>query len=792
MKFSVAWMREWVDPPVDVPQLAHQLTMAGLEVDSVEPVAGPFGDVVVGLVQERVPHPDADKLGICRVDLGDGEVHQIICGASNVAAGMKVAVARIGAQLPGGMRIKRAKLRGVESFGMICSEAELGLADSSNGIMVLPTDAVPGEDLRSWMGLDDHAIDVDLTPDRGDCLSIAGIAREVGVINQQACVGPQINPAPVSIEDRVMVEVEEPADCPRYLCRVICGVQANQASPLWLRERLRRSGLRSIGLVVDVTNYVMLELGQPMHAFDLAQIDGGVRVRKALPDEKLAMLDGSSIDLRPDTLVIADHQKSLAIAGVMGGLHSGMAEDTHDILLESAFFAPRAIIGKARSYGLHTDSSHRFERGVDSQLQRDAIERATGLILDLAGGQAGPIVECLDDASLPAPNWIELRHARLERLLGIQIPTDEVRGMLERLGMDLVDTDDGWCVRAPSSRFDITIEVDLIEEVGRIYGYDRIPITQGQIPGKMRSSPETRLRLATLRSLLVDRDYQEAITYSFVDPKLQCQVDPERTPIPLANPISADLSVMRTSLWPGLLNALRFNQARQQERVRLFESGLRFVGGLEDLRQESVLAGVICGPVRSEQWGSATRTVDFFDLKGDVEVLLGLNGCPGVYRFVAAECPSLHPGQSARIYREQQPVGWLGMLHPGLLEALHLRGPVYLFEIDLEALGEGCLPQFSAPSAYPSTRRDLALVVQESIPYDQVLAAARKKAPQFLRDISLFDVYNGENIESGRTSFALSLIFQDSEGNLNDAQVDQAVAEMLRRLEEQVGARLRE
>jgi len=792
MKFSESWLREWVNPDVSTQELADQLSMAGLEVDSVTPVAPPFSGVLVGEVLAIEPHPDARKLRICRVDTGGGEPLQIICGAANVAQGMRVPTAIVGARLPGDFRIKKARLRGVESFGMICSAAELGLAESSDGILPLPADAPIGEDFRAYLGLDDQAIDVDLTPDRGDCLSIAGVAREVGVINRCPVTPVDCSPVEATCDQRMQVELAAADACPRYLCRVIRGVDVNAETPLWMRERLRRGDIRSLGAVVDVTNYVMLELGQPMHGFDLGRISGAVQVRLARPGEVLTLLGGQEVELREDTLVIADAEGPLAMAGIMGGEASAVTGESRDLLLESAFFSPRAIIGKARSYGLHTDSSHRFERGVDPYLQARAMQRATALLLAIAGGEAGPVVEVCHEEAIEQRPQIHLRGQRIDHLLGVEVEPAQVDDILSRLEMEVEAIDDGWLVRAPSCRFDIAIEEDLIEEIGRIYGYARIPTHRGLSATTMRSRPEAAYDLHRAKQCLVDRDYQEVITYSFVGPEIQQLIDPGLEVVALANPISSDMSVMRTSLWPGLLQTARYNQARQQERVRIFESGLRFRRQDGTIQQHSMLAGLIAGPRHAEQWGSRTQGVDFFDLKGDLEALLALTGAADAMRFQTTRHPALHPGQAARVDYGEQPVGWIGMLHPELEKRLDLAGATYLFEIDLATLDEGRLPAFQPLSKYPSIRRDIALVVDREVPFDAVRSTIRRLAPEIIQDIRLFDVYTGEKIDLGRKSLALGLILQDKSHTLTDRSVESVVDTVLDGLASELGAKLRE
>lgn len=791
MRFSEAWLREWVNPDVTTEELAEQLTMAGLEVDAIEPAAPPFNGVVVGLVLSREAHPDADKLSVCSVDIGADEPSQIVCGAKNVAPGMKVPVATVGARLSPEFKIKKAKLRGVQSLGMICSASELGLAESSEGILPLPADAPVGEDFRDYLGLDDHCIEVDLTPDRGDCLSIAGIAREVGVINRTPLTPPSIEPVAPLNDQTMPLEVLASEACPRYGCRIIRGIDAAAETPQWMAEKLRRSGVHPISPVVDVTNYVMLELGQPMHGFDLARLDGGIRVRMAEAGEKLTLLGGSEVELKPDSLVIADQKKVLALAGIMGGEASGVGDATTDILLEAAFFAPLAIAGRARSYGLHTDSSHRFERGVDPQLPPLALQRATALLLAIVGGTPGPVVVVDDQQRLPQPAHIHLRRARVGRILGIAVDDATIVDILERLGMQLSASADGWDVVPPSARFDCNIEVDLIEEIGRIYGYANIPDGSTSAPISLSPVPETRFDLRRARQVLVDRGYFEAITYSFIDPALAEQLAPGIASVRLANPISADMAVMRPSLWPGLIQTLKYNLARQQERVWVFESGLRFRRVDGELQQQRMLAGAVVGPVQPEQWSGEQRDVDFYDLKGDVEAVLAQLRVPEGFRFEAAEQPVLHPGQSARILRDDREVGWLGMLHPALQAALDLPANVFLFELQLEALGEGELPAFEPLSKFPAIRRDLAIVLAADIPYETVLDCARRAAPAMVQDIKVFDVYAGDNVEAGLKSLALALILQESSHTLTDQEVEQVTAGVLDALATQLSAKLR-
>jgi len=792
MRFSESWLREWVNPDVDTRTLAEQLTMAGLEVDAVEPAAPDYSGVVVGLVQSVESHPNAEKLRLCRVETGTAEPLQIVCGAANVAAGMKVPVAIVGACLPGDFKIKRAKLRGVESLGMICSAVELGLAESSDGIMPLPGDAPVGEKLRAYLDLDDQCIELDLTPDRADCLSLGGVSLEVGVINRSPVLGPVIEPVPAVNEDRYSVRLDAPEACPNYVCRIIRNIDPLTQTPLWMQERLRRSGLRSIGPVVDVTNYVLLELGQPMHSFDLARLNGEIRVRMAENSERVVLLGGEEIALRDDTLVIADSDKPLALAGIMGGSATAVQEGTRDILLESAFFAPESISGKARSYGLHTESSRRFERGVDPQVQARAVERATRLLLDIVGGEPGPVVTVSSQEYLPRPTKLRLRRERIRRTLGVELADDTVGDILARLGMTVMPVAEGWDLVPPSSRFDLLMEVDLIAEIGRIYGYENVPTTHASSAATTTAPPENAFDLDRARSVLVARGYHEVITYSFISRQMQRCIDPEREVLTLSNPLSADMSIMRTSLWPGLLEAARQNQARQHERVRIFESGLRFLRGGDELKQDLVLGGLAVGFAAPEQWGMRVRPVDFYGIKADLEAVLRQTGSLDRFRFVPAEHPALHPGQAARIELAGREVGQLGMLHPGLAADLGIIGNAFLFEIALAELERGVLPVFAPISRFPAIRRDLAIVVDAEIPFEQVRSCVSTAASDLLRDLVLFDVYQGEKIDSGRKSLALGLILQASSQTLTDQEVEKTISCVLARLESELGARLRD
>ncbi|SFU29723.1 phenylalanine--tRNA ligase subunit beta [Halomonas korlensis] len=791
MKFSEQWLRDWISPPLSTQALADQLTMAGLEVDAIAPVAAAFDGVVVAEVVGKEPHPDADKLNVCRVDDGSGEPVQVVCGAPNVAVGQKVPFAQVGALLPGDFTIKKAKLRGVESRGMVCSASELGLEEeTSAGILELPVSAPVGESFRDFMGLDDHTIDVDLTPNRGDCLSLKGLAREVGVLNRLPVAGPDIAPVPSTHDLDFPVRVEVGERCPRYIGRLIKGVDVTAETPLWMVERLRRSGVRSIDPVVDITNYVMLEIGQPLHAFDLANLHGAVIVRLAREGERLVLLDGQDISLDADTLVIADERGPLAIAGVMGGEHSGVGGQTRDIFLEAAFFAPLAIAGQARRYGLHTDASHRFERGVDADLARDAAERATALLLAITGGEPGPLVVVEDNDHLPAARSTTLRETRLTQALGMPLAVDEVTEILQRLGMTVDKRAGEWVVRVPSWRFDVAIEEDLIEEVARIHGYNRLPVRRPAARLALRADNEAKVPLTRLRRQMVARGYQEAITYSFVAPELQRAMFPEAVSPVLANPISSDLSVMRASLFPGLVRAMQHNLNRQQTRVRLFETGLTFRGPLDDLHQVPMLGALACGSRDPEGWNGDNRQADFFDIKGDLESLLSL-GEVDAWRFEPAAHPALHPGQCARILHRGEEAGWIGTLHPAVRASLGLKVDALLFEVRLDALTQGRVPTFTPLSRHPEVRRDLAFLVGADLPVQALLDTIASQAGEWLSEARLFDVYRGQGVPEGRKSVALGLTWQHPSRTLNDEEINQLVDAIVTESRQHLGAELR-
>jgi phenylalanyl-tRNA synthetase beta chain len=793
MKISEKWLREWVNPTCDLQSLLNTLTMAGLEVEGISPAASRVDNVVVAEVLDVQPHPNADKLRVCQVNVGK-ETLQIVCGAKNVAKGVKVPAALIGAELGDGLIIKASQLRGVDSFGMLCSASELGLAETSEGLLILPADAPVGEELQDYLQLDDHIIEISLTPNRGDCLSVNGLAREVAALTKATLTPVVSNAIKPTIDAILPVKLEHPNVCPLYLGRVIKGINSVATTPLWMKEKLRRSGLRCIHPVVDVTNYVMLELGQPMHAFDLSKINNGIHVRLANSQEQLTLLDGKTVVLDDYTLVIADEQKALAIAGVMGGADSAVTESTTDIFLESAFFVPEAISGRARVYGLHTDSSHRFERGVDPELANKAIERATELLLAIVGGQAGPVIQAVEKNYLPVKMPVNLRLTKVNHLLGLDIKADWVEKNLPLLGFTLLNQKEpnSWQINIPSYRFDMTLEADLIEEVARLYGYDHVPYNMPTATLAACPKSESTISLRQIRQILAARDYSEAITYSFVDPKMQELFDPATKPYALLNPISPELSVMRTSIWQGLMTAYCQNEARQSLRVRLFESGLCFQPTEEGLTQQPMLAGLCAGPAYVEQWGIPNRLVDFFDVKKDVEALLALRHDTDPVEFVPTNIPALHPGRSAVIVVGKQPIGYIGELHPRIMAALSLRNPVYLFEFFLNHLTAAQLPQFATLSKYPSVRRDIAIVVDQSIPVDELKQTFYDVCGDLLVDWQLFDVYQGKGIADNQRSLAFGLTLQHCARTLTDIEVANCMERLVTELNGRFGAILRE
>lgn len=795
MKFSELWLREWVNPAISSEALSDQITMAGLEVDGVEPVAGAFNGVVVGEVVECGQHPNADKLRVTKVNVGGDRLLDIVCGAPNCRQGLKVAVATVGAVLPGDFKIKAAKLRGEPSEGMLCSFSELGISEDHDGIIELPLDAPVGTDIREFLKLDDSTIEISVTPNRADCLGIIGVARDVAVVNQLPLNEPEMKAVAATIDASVSIDVQAPQACPRYLGRVVKGINVQAPTPLWMREKLRRCGTRSIDAVVDITNYVLLELGQPMHAFDLSRINGGIVVRMAQKDEALTLLDGTQAKLKEDTLVIADHQKALAMAGIFGGEHSGVNDETQDVLLESAFFAPLAITGRARRQGLHTDASHRYERGVDPELQFKAIERATALLLSICGGEAGPVIDVTSASDLPKAATITLRREKLDRLIGHHVEDAQVTDILTRLGCDVAHNGDHWVAVAPSWRFDMQIEEDLVEEVARIYGYNNIPDVPVKANLEMTRHREANLSLKRVKNLLVDRGFQEAITYSFVDPKVQALLHPGEDALILPSPISVEMSAMRLSLWSGLLTAVVNNQNRQQSRVRLFESGLRFVPDTQadlGIRQDVMLSGVISGNKNEEHWDLARQAVDYYDLKGDLEAILELTGKMNDVQFRVEANPALHPGQSAAIYLRGERIGFIGVVHPELERKLDLNGRTVVFEMLWDKVADRVLPDAKEISRFPANRRDIAVVVAENVPADDILAECKKVGANQVVGVNLFDVYRGKGVAEGYKSLAISLVLQDTARTLEEEEIAATVAKCVEALKQRFQASLRD
>jgi phenylalanyl-tRNA synthetase beta chain len=792
MKFSERWLREWVHTDLTTEQLLESMSNAGLEVDAVTPVAAAFDHVVIGQVLDVQRHPDADRLTVCQVTVDEAEPLTIVCGAKNVKPDMKVPVAMIGGHI-GDLKIKKSKLRGVASYGMLCSAKELGLAEESSGILALPNDAPLGQDIRQWLQLDDHSIDLDLTPNRGDCLGIAGVARDVAALSGGEYRMPSIEAVAAQIDDTLPVELTDSKGCSQYVGRIIRGIDATAVSPLWLQERLRRSGLRSIHPVVDVTNYVMLELGQPMHAFDLACIDKKIIVRRAKPQEKLILLDDRELTLREDSLVIADETKALALAGIMGGLDTAVTALTRDIFLESAYFSLTDIAGRARSYQLSTDSSHRFERGVAPALQVVAMERATQLLLTIVGGQPGPVIQETVSEALPTDIQVRFRPERANALLGLSIDAAQMRDILQRLGMRVVEqSDTTWQVMVPGYRFDVSIEVDLIEEIARVYGYQRLPISHTHAQVTASAPAESIVPLATIKQVLVDLGYQESINYSFVNPELQQRLLPQANAIDLANPLAAELSQMRVSLWPGLLTSLRYNQHRQQHSVRLFETGLTFSQTEEGLAQVNTLAGVIGGHVEADPWQVDARPYDFFDIKGDVTRLLQLSRDMARYVIERGEHTALHPGQSATIAIDGQVVGYFGALHPSLMQELELTGSVLLFELSLTHLQQRALPQYRPLSKFPEVTRDLSFIVAEEVTAQAVIDVVWGSDQPWLQAVRIFDVYQGKDFALGTKSMAIKLTFQHAQRTLSDEDIDGVVTKIIDILINQLHIQLRD
>jgi phenylalanyl-tRNA synthetase beta chain len=795
MRVPYTWLAEWTELPWEPAELGRRLTMSGFELEALEPAAPPFSGVVVAEILAAERHPQADKLQVCRVSTGRGVPLQIVCGASNARAGLKSALALVGAQLPGDVTIGGAKLRGVESQGMLASARELGLAETSSGILELPADAPVGEGLRDYLHLDEVVLDLNVSPNRGDAMSVLGIAREVAALTGRGLTGPAPAPAPARGTDTFPVRLAAPEACPRFAGCVLRGIDNRATTPLWMRERLRRAGLRSITPVVDVTNYVMLELGQPMHAYDLAKLKEGIIVRLARAGEALTLLDGKPVTAEADVLLITDGDGPVGLAGIMGGERTAVTAGTTDVFLESAYFAPAALLGRARRLGLTTDASQRFERGVDPTQQARAIERALALLTPITGGTAARIEVAESRAHLPRRGAVALRATQLKRLLGVAFPPERVAEALERLAMKVTRTGEGWQVTPPAYRFDIGIEADLIEEVARIVGLEAIPEIDAQTPQRFRRLPGDHPPEAAVLQALAARDYEEAITYAFVDPALQAQLFPDRPALALSNPIASDMSVMRVSLWPGLLRAALENQRRQADRIRLFEHGTRFEAEGGSTREIDTLAGVAIGARLPEQWGVPKELrgpVDFYDVKADVAALLSATGENESFKFEAGALPALHPGRSARVLRRNLPVGWLGELHPNLVRALDFTYAPVLFELDAETAFAVHRVSYQEISRFPQVRRDLAVVIDEGVTLSSLAERVTLAASSLLRDLRVFDVYRGSGLEAGRKSVALGLIFQDISRTLTDEDVERLMVSVKADLREKLNAGFRE
>jgi len=789
MQFSEAWLRTFTSPPLDTAGLCDKLTMAGLEVETVGPAAPPFTGVVVARIEAVAPHPDADRLRLCTVDVGAPERLAIVCGAPNAAAGMTVPCAMVGAKLPGGLDIRRARVRGVESSGMLCSAKELGLSDDASGLLPLDASLVPGTDLRAALALDDAVITLKITPNRADCLSLLGVARDVAAVTGSPLQVPAVPAVAVTSAARRAVRVDDPVACPRFAGRVIEGIDAKAPTPGWMKARLERSGIRSISAVVDVTNYVMLELGQPLHAYDDRLLEGSLVVRFARAGETLTLLNGEVLELEPDLLLVADERKPLGLAGIMGGEHSGIGDATSTVYLEGAFWNPAVIQGKSRRLGFASDAGYRFERGVDFDGCTRGVERATQLIVDICGGRAGPLD--VFTGELPARAPVRVRPRRVSKVLGVEVADATIAGHFDRLGLAHARDGDAFVVTPPSFRFDLAIEEDCIEEIARLIGYDAIPAAPSAHVQAMLADPEGEVPANALKRRLAGRDWQEAITFSFVDRRQEEMLDPgrdaARSPVAVLNPIASNLDVMRTTLWPGLLEVLQTNLARRADRVRIFETGRVFLRNGDGPDQPLRIGGVAFGDALPEQWGAPRRKVDFFDVKADLEAL----AAPRALATARGSHPALHPGRCARVTIDGADAGWIGELHPRLLRALDLPQAPVLFELELAALTRAPVPVAAPVSKLPVVRRDVALVVDEAVPAEAVVAAMRGAGIPTVARVALFDVYRGPGVEAGKKSLAILVLMQDTERTLTDADIDAAVGTLLALAASTFGASLR-
>ncbi len=791
MKIAESWLREWVDPDLDSEALGQQLTMAGHEVDEMTIQGAGLDGIIVAHVVKVAKHPNADRLSVCKVSTGKKEI-DIVCGAPNIVVGMKSPLATPGLTLPDGHKLRKSKIRGVVSNGMLCSAIELGLGDDADGIIALPDDAPVGAELTEYLELPDTIFYLDLTPNRGDCFSVLGIARDVSAMTGATLKSAEVPAVAATIEDVHKVKIKQPEGCPSFAGRVIRNIDPAAKSPGWMVERLRRAGLREIHPVVDITNYVMLELGQPLHAYDLALVRGPIQPRLAKRGERVTLLDEKEVSVNSDTLVIADNSGPIGLAGIMGGLSTAVSEKTVDVFFEAAFWPQEFMAGRARSYGLHTDASLRFERGVDPEGQVRAVERATALLLGAAGGRAGPLVHHVDPKFLPKREPVTLRRKRLAQLLGLVIDDDRVASILSGLGFEVNANDGGWHVVPPSYRFDIAAEVDLIEEIARVHGYDSIPETTANAGTPLAAATESRIDLEQAATTLVARDYQEVITYSFIDADVDKSFSGIDSELVLSNPISSEMSVMRASLWPGMVAAAAANAARQQDRIRLFEFGKSFHGSESKRREVLRIGGLATGSAHPEQWGSEAQPVDFFDIKSDVAALLRLSGDAAQIAYEPCEYAALQPGQAAQIVRDGSIIGILGKLHPSLARTFDLRRAVYIFELDAMAALASAAPEAIPVSKYPAIRRDIAVVVDDKISVDKLVRAVASAAPDLIQEVRIFDVYRGPGIEAGLKSIALGLILQETSRTLTDEDADSAMIKAVRKLQEEFAAELRD
>ena len=792
MLISENWLREWVDPDLSTQEVCELLTMSGLEVGSLKPETAQFSKVVVAQITSISNHPDSERLKLCSLDAGKGSNIDVVCGAENIAINMNVPLALAGARLPDNFKVENSTIRGVNSQGMICSAMELGLAEKSTGIMQLQSDAIPGTDLADYLQLDDHIIEIELTPNRGDCLSVAGVARELSALTGSKLNSKQQKPIAASTDKQITIDVEAWQGCPRYLGRVIENIDTQAITPDWMKEKLRRSGLRPISAIVDITNFVMLELGQPMHAFDLNNINKGIVVRYAEKGESLTLLDDKQLKLNDDDLLICDHAGPVALAGIMGGLGSGISNDTHSVLLECAYFSQSQIIGKARRIGLQTDASYRYERGVDPYLQQQAVHYATHLIMQICGGQPGPIVEAVNDRYVPEKQPIQLRFSQLNKVLGIQIKPDDVTKYLKRLDCQVEESKSALMVTPPNFRFDLDKEHDLIEEVARLYGYNQIPDNPPNVTADNASPSESSISLSRLRNLMIDRGYSETISYSFVDPILQHVFHASEKSIDLKNPIAENLSQMRLSLIPGLLNSLANNFLRQHRQIQLFELGNIYYLVKKQRVETLMLGGISTGMRAPEQWGNPSEALDFYDIKSDLEAACALAGLTHQLGYQPLALDGFHPGRCANICLKDKTIGFIGQILPVVLEKLDIDQNVYCFQIEAQIITQTTIPQYESTSKFPSTRRDLSIIVEKEIPAAQILNAVSRNAGKELIDLKLFDVYTGKPIDSNKKSVSLGLTFQALERTLTEMEMDEACQRVMKELENKFDAKLRQ